>query len=285
MLCKNPYMAVSGPVSCGQCMPCRFNRRRLWTHRLMLESLTHKENCFVTLTYNNDHHPIDGSLDPRHLQLWIKRLRKRLHPTRVRYYAVGEYGDDTQRPHYHLALFGVGYGCKQALEETWEKGFVMVGDLNFKSAQYIAGYVTKKMTKKDDPRLNGRHPEFARMSNRPGIGALAMEVIASSMITKDGEILGLDDDVPEHLRHGGKKWPLGRYLKRRLRKELRTDEDTPKSTLQRWKAEVSSLREDFLDNSSHEKAVNFKEFILGLNLQKVRNFESKAKIYNQRRSL
>ena len=195
MICKAPISVKGEVFRCGQCMPCRIKRRREWTHRLVLESLDHVESVFITLTYSDDNLPEDGSVCPRDTQLFMKRLRKRIDPRRVRFFLVGEYGDETQRPHYHAALFNYpkcrkgqsrynkkGLNCCewcQIIEDAWKLGNIYVGDLNAHSAQYIAGYTTKKMTKADDERLNGRHPEFARMSNRPGIGANAAHDIAS----------------------------------------------------------------------------------------------------------
>lgn len=137
---------------------------------------------FVTLTYNKENLPSDLSVHPQHLQLWLKRCRKRLTGYSLRFYGVGEYGDKSWRPHYHAAIFVVPHQSvkpdwsfvDEQLCEAWQgKGFVHIGTLTQASAGYIGGYVTKKMTKKEDERLNGRKPEFARMSLRPGIGALA----------------------------------------------------------------------------------------------------------------
>jgi len=184
-------MVGSVPAGCGQCMPCRINRRRLWTHRMMLESYKHAENSFLTLTYDDEHLPARGSLDPSHTQKWLKRFRKAIAPRKVRFYLVGEYGDQSQRPHYHAALFGVGpdgivvnneyCSVPDIVSRTWGKGHVMLGSLTSASAQYICGYVTKKMTSKFDPRLNGRYPEFARMSRRPGIGSSWFEAYQSDI--------------------------------------------------------------------------------------------------------
>ena len=91
---------------CGQCLPCRINKKRVWTHRIMLESSLHTDNAFVTLTYSDENLPKDGSLVPRHVQLFLKKVRKEIEPARLRFFCVGEYGDRTQRPHYHVALFG-----------------------------------------------------------------------------------------------------------------------------------------------------------------------------------
>ena len=65
----------------------------------------HPHNAYITLTYNDDHLPANGSLQPRDLQLFWKRLRKARTPG-IRYYACGEYGDQTARPHYHAIIFG-----------------------------------------------------------------------------------------------------------------------------------------------------------------------------------
>lgn len=231
MICVKPYFTGGAAFGCGQCMPCRFNKRRLWAHRIQLEALNHAQSSFVTLTYASDD---VRSLVPRDLTLWLKRLRKHVVRSRVdhsehgrsafRYFAVGEYGDQTERPHYHAALFGfpscshavrvVGEACPcppcSAVRKTWGFGHVLVGSLTPHSAGYLAGYVTKKLTSASDTRLHGRHPEFARMSLRPGIGADAMWDVASVMMQYRLS------KVPTQLRHGSKLLPLGRYLRSKL---------------------------------------------------------------------
>lgn len=160
MRCLKPYIAPGKFAwPCGDCIPCRANRRRIWTHRMMLESFYHAENSFVTLTYSDANLPTNGSLYPEHLKGWLKRLRERIAPQRIRYFAVGEYGDRTERPHYHAAVFGFmpctggvlsrrgECPCRSCtlVRESWGFGHVMVAELSFKSAAYIAGYVVKKM--------------------------------------------------------------------------------------------------------------------------------------------
>lgn len=286
MLCRNPYMNGLIPCPCGQCMPCRINRRRLWTHRLLLEQFKHEESSFVTLTYNEESLPANGTLVPRHLQLWLKRLRKLLAPLKIRYYAVGEYGDISQRPHYHIALFGASESASDLIQQCWPYGYTYTGDLTPHSAQYIAGYVTKKMTSKTDTRLNGRYPEFARMSLRPGIGADAMEDIANSMITSDGQILALDDngDVPLSLRHGGKLMPLGRYLRRKLREQLGQEANASPESIQKYKAEMRAMLPPDVLGKSYAKDV-LKGILLGQSEQKVRSMEARAKIYQPKKTI
>lgn len=201
----------------------------------MLEAGCHDDSVFATLTYEQT----DGSLHPRDLQLFMKRLRKRM-DLPVRFFGVGEYGDITWRPHYHVALFGVSLAEDQLVRESWGLGHVDVGDLTRQSAAYIAGYVVKKLTAPDDPRLEGRHPEFARMSNRPGIGALAARGIGNAF-TKRGASTALVEagDVPTVARIDGKKMPLGRYLRSKIREEVGWDAKAPKEVSRRVALERS----------------------------------------------
>lgn len=247
MRCLKPYLG-SGRMAfpCGDCPSCRANRRRIWTHRMMLESMQHEYSSFVTLTYGDANLPNDGSLVPEHLTLWLKRLRQVLNPVKVRYFAVGEYGDRSFRPHYHAAVFGLS-GCAvsfkrgecscrscSVVRETWGYGHVMVGELTSRSAQYITGYVAKKMTRPDHPMLDGRVAEFARMSLRPGIGAGAVPDVASVMMQFKLEQKMVD--VPVALRHGGSELPLGRYLRRLLRLQCGLDENAPQAVIDALKS-------------------------------------------------
>lgn len=206
----------------------------------MLESVVHETASFLTLTYSDENLPEGGSVHPPHLRDFLKRYRKRLDKP-VRFFGVGEYGDKSERPHYHLAMFGDDCSAPgtdplhrlhpQRFERrvchadlAWPFGNVHVGTLTYDSAQYIAGYTTKKMTGVMDERLHGRHPEFARMSLRPGIGAPAVTVIAAALQCR----AGWDDiedrgDVPHMLRNGGRDMPLGRYMRQRLRASLEWD--------------------------------------------------------------
>lgn len=235
-MCSKPITVKGDVVPCGQCMPCRFNKRRVWSTRLFLESLLHRHNLFVTLTYDDDHFPEGGSVYVRELQLYIKRLRDRLTPVRFRYFGVGEYGDISFRPHYHVALFGVSEVPSVQLSwcdyEGIPKGFVHIGILEPASCEYIAGYVTKKMTKSDDIRLGGRYPEFCRMSNRPGIGAGAVAEISRVLCSESGSAnLVSEGDVPVAIRIGGKLHPLGRFLRGKLREAVGWDSpNVPEST-------------------------------------------------------
>lgn len=278
-MCKRPFVKGITPFPCGQCLPCRLNRRRLWTHRLLLEAQCHEFSSWWTLTYSDDTVPVDGSLDPRHTELWLKRLRKKLGPTRpLRYFLVGEYGDETERAHYHPALFGVSSLEVNLIEDTWGLGFVYPGNLTPESAAYIAGYTVKKMTRHDDPRLAGRFPEFARMSRNPGIGALAVPSIAQTLNDSSGALLIASlGDVPDSLNHGRKSLPLGRYLRSKLRDELGFE-----TTGGQAKPEAQRLQEmsDLLEASgSRTRYLSEKPFI---DYQKILQVEGKSKIWKKK---
>lgn len=244
------------PLGCGKCLTCRTQRRRIWTHRLMLECSVREDNSFLTLTYDDEHLNLDpetglATLCPRDTQLFLKRLRKAIAPLKLRFYLVGEYGDVTGRPHYHVALFGFppcqnltgGNTCNcqtcSMLRELWGKGSILLANLEPASCAYVAGYVTKKLVKDISSDL-GRHPEFQRMSNRPGIGADVMDELASTLLEHDNFN---QPDVPSVLMHGRDKWPLGRYLVKRLRKRVGKDEKTPPETLAKMEKKMQPMRD------------------------------------------
>lgn len=195
----------------------------------MLEATQHEGNSFVTLTYDEQHIPEGHALRAKDLSLFIKRLRKDLHPKKIRYFGVGEYGEQTNRPHYHLALFGYpqcakgvthpnrsGYCCPlcDRVQRNWSMGNIYSGGLEDQSAAYIAGYVTKKLTNAGDERLDGKPPEFARMSNRPGIGAGFAAEVASTLLEHR---LDSPEHVPTGLNHGRSIHLLGRYIRDKIR--------------------------------------------------------------------
>lgn len=180
-------------IPCRQCISCRLERSRIWSIRCMHEAQMHEENCFITLTYNEDHY--QPGLQYRHFQLFLKRLRKHA-KKKLRFYMCGEYGEQNGRPHFHCCLFGWSPSDKTpfkvlpsgstlftsaTLEGLWPFGFSSVGELTLESAAYVARYVMKKVT---GPGADAHYwslnpvtgelvqiePEFNKMSLKPGIG-------------------------------------------------------------------------------------------------------------------
>lgn len=231
MLCIRPFRLRPGmEFGCGQCLPCRINKRRIWTARLVLEGMSYAgDSLFFTLTYDKAFLPAGGTLVPGHLEEFRYRLRYVIGA--FRYYFIGEYGERRFRPHYHGVVFGwmpkdlyvdeEGRLRSHELDGLWEKGVHHVGTLSADSAMYSAGYVTKKLTNADDPRLRGRHQEFCRMSRRPGIGKPGLTGIINWLYSKEGALyVQRTHDVPQSIRINGKIYPLGRYLVGELRNEI-----------------------------------------------------------------
>lgn len=302
--CRNPFVRGGMAFPCGQCDPCRHNRRRVWAHRIQLEAMCHEASAFVTLTYSEEFLPRclgdEPSLAPEHVQLWLKRLRSRTSPARFRFYLVGEYGDNTHRPHYHVILFGFPTCARgrtlrrgNSLEpcwsdccdrcrlvgDTWSMGNVDLGQVTKDSAGYIAGYVMKKMTRYDDPRLKGRNPEFCRMSLRPGIGAdFSWEFGSSAFEHQLDKIL---PDVPLVLGHsGGRGLPLGRYMRRKFREVLGRAPGTPQHVMDAMASELLPLRESAFNSSS-----SFKEEVIKAGAGKFANFEARQQLFRKGRTL
>ena len=113
MKCTKPVWINNKPplsgglyVPCGKCIASRIQKRNELTMRCLHELSYHDSSSFVTLTYNDDSLPDNSSLRKRDLQLFFKRLRKAVLPVRIRYFACGEYGDNSHRPqhtvYYHV---------------------------------------------------------------------------------------------------------------------------------------------------------------------------------------
>lgn len=259
----------------------------------MLESQLHPDSCFVTLTYEEEKLPPGGTLDPKHTQRWLKYLRRELSPRKIRFFLVGEYGKQTGRPHYHAAIFGLASLEEDKVRNTWLHGNVHVGELTIESAQYIAKYVTKSLTVPDNDKnrkfreekcqlLENKHPEFARMSLRPGIGADAMSVVAAAVSGLPLATLNdWDGDVPSVLMHGKKKLPLGRYLRRKLREKLGRSPDAPESALQKYGTEMRVMFEDAFKDKEIPKT-SLKNVLVYKNKQKVLNIEKRSNLYNSK---
>lgn len=285
MMCKKPYVQGLLAYGCGQCMPCRLNRHRLWTHRIVLESYMHEKSCFLTLTYSPENLPngtTGPTLKPRDFTNFLKKLRSIISPIKIRYFMCGEYGDRTQRPHYHAALFGLGLEDSDTISRAWGLGGIHVGELTANSAQYISGYVTKKMTKADDPRLNGRYPEYARMSLRPGIACAAMDTVADSLATDGGcTLLTNQGDVPHSLKHGRKSMPLGRYLTKKLREKIGGANAMSQEAKTKFSIEMSQLFTDAIKDPEN-KNKTFKQILIEKNKQKVLNMETRTQIWSKK---
>lgn len=191
-------------LPCGQCTGCRLARSAMWAIRCVHEASLYPDNCFITLTFANEHLPKNHSLDVSYFQKFMKRLRKK-YGAGCRYFHCGEYGSQFGRPHYHACLFNFDFPDKYvwrrtkqghlvwrspSLEKLWPFGQSEIGAVTFESAAYVARYIMDKVTishASDDAAIQKfidhyewidtstgevimRSPEYVTMSRRPGIG-------------------------------------------------------------------------------------------------------------------
>lgn len=224
--------AIKIALSCGQCVGCRLEHSRQWAVRCIHEASLHRENCFITLTYDDENLPYGNSLAKSHLQKFFKRLRRRIQPKKVRYFACGEYGDELGRPHFHALLFGHDFKDKtlwtqreginlyvsDELDHIWGQGFATVGDATWETAAYVSRYVLKKRTGKQKQEHYERiveetgeiihlTPEYATMSLKPAIAREWFEAYRDDCFPKD------------FVTHRGKRYRLPKYYDELLRRD------------------------------------------------------------------
>lgn len=198
-------------IPCGKCIGCKLEHSRQWAVRCMHEKRMHSRSAFLTLTYDPANLPPGGTLVKRDLQLFMKRYRK-IAGTGVRFFACGEYGEKSGRPHYHVLLLNTDFDDRKPvssgseytlytskiLSSLWTVGSHVIGNVDFNSAAYVARYCTKKITgPAAAAHYKGREPEFLVMSRRPGIGTAYLDKFKSEMYTHDNVIVnGMPSSLP-----------------------------------------------------------------------------------------
>lgn len=224
MQCTNPAIVADRngrwkEYACGHCMPCRIQRSREYATRCMHESLYWSSSSFVTLTYDDDHLPVGGTLEKRDLVLFLKRLRKAWIET-IKYFCSGEYGERKGRPHYHLILFGVPpCSCSMSVRpdeycdcigrsviiDAWGKGGVpRLGTVTYDSCRYTADYITKAIWRPED--LKGRQKPFQKISN--GVGAKYCDEHREELLRDLGVTMhGMQVGIPRYyVKRMGVRW-------------------------------------------------------------------------------
>lgn len=192
-------------IPCKKCLECTRSRAREWALRCHFESLLHKDNYFVTLTYNDENIPLNyyslldtstgeyhrtcvKTLSKPHTISFMKLLRQKFKREKnhdgIRFFMCGEYGTKSNRPHYHYILFNLplddliligksktGHDLYRSpfIESVWKRGFVTVQKYSIETARYTAQYCCKKLDKKGSF-IQGREMEFINMSRNKGIG-------------------------------------------------------------------------------------------------------------------
>ncbi len=202
-------------LNCGKCIGCRISNTKDWAVRSMHEAQMHPQNSFLTLTYSDEKLPDDRGLRVDHWQKFAKKVRNHCGP--FRFLEVGEYSDAPEfRPHYHALIFGHDWHetrvklqrkpwetplfASSILEKLWPHGIHAIGELNYKTAAYVAGYCLKKLSGEYAERQWDRldtetgewwqvPPEHALMSRRPGLGTAWFEKYGDDVYPSDEVIV------------------------------------------------------------------------------------------------
>lgn len=211
MKCVSPfYVTREGVwVPCGKCNFCVARKRQHWAIRLFQELKAAETAAFVTMTYDDSSCVYDVKsrlpvLEKDHVQRFLKRLRYYEGKKRrkaLRYYAVGEYGSQTLRPHYHALLFNFHPDTLGTIADVWGKGLMHVGKVEPASVMYVSGYIINK----DDDQIAGRTFPFSLMSKGIGKQYLTPQVVQSHKRRKANFVV-----------HEGVKWPMPRYYSDRV---------------------------------------------------------------------
>lgn len=168
MKCKSPITKNGLKIPCGCCVACRINETTDWTIRSVFELHAHETASFVTLTYNEENYPKNGSISKMFLQEFYDELQHKYKyrtGKTLRFFSCGEYGDHTHRAHYHGIIYGLNpdpfdkknkdreliadswHYCNKEMF-NWNQRDFNKNAINFVSretCQYVAGYVQKKL--------------------------------------------------------------------------------------------------------------------------------------------
>ena len=212
-------------IPCRQCIGCRLDKAQDWATRCMHESKLHPQNCFITLTYADEHLPEDNGLHHEHFQKFMKRLRKHFKGVQISYYMAGEYGTEGGRPHYHALIFGVNFDFDKkafnkgpsghtnftsvTLEKLWPFGIATIGPVTYDTCNYTARYIMEKHIGKGqehfyewfNPTTGKTYPriaEYNKMSTRPAIGMRFLDKFLGDVAWHDYVIIqGKKKPVPK----------------------------------------------------------------------------------------
>lgn len=229
------------PAPCGGCEGCRKQRAADWSFRLLEEMKNHQLSLFATLTYSDENVRASPSgvlsLNKKDLQNFFKRLRKRSY-SKIKYYACGEYGSRTFRPHYHAIIFGA---TANAVANAWEAGHSDFGEVNIKTIQYVTGYIIKPKTVGFNPD-DDRQREFSHMSRGLGLSHLTPEMI--EYYEKTGNSFVVVDQAKQR---------LPRYYRDKIFTEAERDAINAKAQIKQEKILDKKLREYSGDFTAMER--------------------------------
>lgn len=171
-------------VPCGTCVLCLKRRSASWAFRLRQQEKISKSSCFITLTYEETPLSYNGNptLKKRDYQLFMKKLRRSIKNTKqissIKYYACGEYGERSKRPHYHAIMFNLPNKYiknPDHIEEIWSYGNIHFGKCENASIRYVTNYMMKGKWEPEGE-LDDREKEFSVMSKKLGVNYLTPQI-------------------------------------------------------------------------------------------------------------
>lgn len=205
MIIKNPKAQKSTSalshlqVPCNKCVKCKKKRLNDWAFRLQQQAKISTNVLYITLTYNEQNINNTRTLSKRDLQLFFKRLRKLHHAKsndKISYFAVGEYGTQFKRPHYHMLIFNCF--APELIQKAWDKGFDKTEYLRSNAGiKYVLKYITKE-------KFGG---EFQLQSQGLGKNYLTENILKYHQTTVENAYITLE---------GGIKMSIPRYYKDKI---------------------------------------------------------------------
>lgn len=256
----------------------------------MLESFGHKESVFTTLTYSDENLPENGNLKLTDLQNFLKRYRKNTNE-KFRYFAVGEYGSKqkykdnrgrvrigTERPHYHIVLFGQNIQRETDIQHAWNLGRTKTESLCAGRAAYIVGYTTEKLTKKSTALMESKRNQFATMSKNEGGIGLKEALLAADSIKSNAH---WEKVIITSFQYGKKTLPLGRYLAERVNERLGIEPGEFEKLL--FERQFDIFKTHVFTHNDRQKV--YYDKLLSEHAQKRKNREAKFKQFRRRKSI
>lgn len=228
-------------MPCGCCRNCRINETTDWSIRALFELHDYDTASFVTLTYDDEHIPKNGTLEKERLQDYFDNFQhkvKKEKGVKLRFFTAGEYGDHTHRPHYHAILYGLNpdpfskQNDRKLIADSWKLCSPQMFEwnrhdynknaINFvtrETIQYVAGYVQKKLKSYAGEYYqdNGLEPPFKLQSKGLGLNYAKenAEVLRNNGFTY----------------YNGKKVRIPRYFREKLNIETDFIDDTEADAL------------------------------------------------------
>lgn len=267
--CLTPFIAKNKmkqdiAVPCGKCPNCYARRSSQWSFRLMQEEKISETAHFITLTYDTKHTHITPNgfmcLNKHDVQLFFKKLRKDRdnQDRRIKYFAVGEYGGKTKRPHYHILCFNADLATFQ---RAWFQGSIHYGKVEGASIGYCLKYMSKPkripMHKNDD-----RTPEFALMSKGLGANYVTKKMqkwhlsdLQNRMYvnTEDGKKIAMPRYYKDRIYHPLQRMAVGASARKKMLEEEQKIMENPELLNQYFTGKKAAFEKMARDSTKHEK--------------------------------